>query len=763
MDDILKSVASDNAAIRLAGQLRELLSRGGFKLTKWLSNSRKVIESVPESERAALVKNLDFDQLPVERALGVQWNVSSDKFGFKIIIKDRPVTRRGILSIVSSVYDPLGFAAPFILNAKLILQDLCRNKLGWDDKIPAEYMHRWQAWLQELPKLEQLEIDRCFKSADFGEISSSQLHHFSDASQQGYGAVTYLRITDRHGNVKCSFVMGKSRLAPLKPVTIPRMELSAAVISTRLDNISRKELSLPIDQSFFWTDSTCVLCYIENQDKRFQTFVANQVATIHDASTPSQWHYVDTHSNPADDASRDVSAVSLQRWIHGPEFLIQPSEEWPQRPADMSNTVPDDDPEVKKDSTVHMTKVSAPDLMQEIIERFSSWDRLKRTVAWVLRYKSTLHRFSKKRRAQGTVVIETTSKIISITVAELNNAEVEILKRVQSQCFKEERDCLKSTDQQTNSSHQKIVKKSSSIFKLDPMTSEDLICVGGRLQLAPINKDAMHPVILPKKHHVVKLITKYYHHLSGHSGLEYTLSLIRQKYWIIDARSTVRSILSDCFSCRKRQSLTAQQKMANLPEDRVTPSKPPFTYTGVDCFRPFEVRRGRTKVKRYGVIFTCLTLRAVHIEVAFSLDTESFINALRRFIARRGQPEEMRSDNGGNFVKGEKELREAVAEWNQSQIHSFLLQRSIKWTFNPPAGSHHGGAWERCIRTVRKDRLKGFLEAWFGLVYQSNPRVPSPPPLPPAIPGASNAGLAWYGGEFEAKRCSPGRAFDILQ
>ena len=142
-------------------------------------------------------------------------------------------------------------------------------------------MHRWKPWLQELPKLEQLEIDRYFKSADFGEISSSQLHHFSDASQKRYGAVTYLRITDHYGNVKCSFVMGKSRLAPLKPVTIPRMELSAAVIATRLDNLSRKGLSLPIDQSFFWTDSTCVLRYIENQDKRFQTFVANRVATIH--------------------------------------------------------------------------------------------------------------------------------------------------------------------------------------------------------------------------------------------------------------------------------------------------------------------------------------------------------------------------------------------------------------------------------------------------------------------------------------------------
>ena len=155
-------------------------------------------------------------------------------------------------------------------------------------------MRRWQAWLQELPRLEQVAIDRCFKPRNFGEVSSTQLHHFSDPSQQGYGAVTYLRITDRSGNTKCSFVMGKSRLAPMKSVTVLRMELSAAVVATRLDTMSRKELSLPISESFFWTDSTCVLRYIENEDKRFQTFVANRIATIHEASSPDQWRYVNT-------------------------------------------------------------------------------------------------------------------------------------------------------------------------------------------------------------------------------------------------------------------------------------------------------------------------------------------------------------------------------------------------------------------------------------------------------------------------------------
>ena len=368
VDDCLKSVPTDQEAFNLADQLHKLLARGGFNLTKWLSNSKKVLESLPESERAAQVKSLDFDKLPIERALGVQWDVSSDHFGFTIVIKDRPATRRGLLSIISSIYDLLGFVAPFILNAKLILQDLSRKKFSWDDPIPEDYLRRWQAWLQELPKLEDLKIDRCFKPFYSEEITLSQLHHCFDASQQGFGAVTYLRISDRSGAVKCTFIMGKSRLAPIKPVTIPRLELSAAVIATRLDRISRNELTSPVTKSSFWTDSTCVLRYIENQDKRFQTFVANSVATIHDASSPSQWKYVNTQDNQADDASRGVPADSLQRWINGPAFLSSPPKMWPQRPAGMASATPDDDPEIKTDKGVYLLSASTRDPVAEIMD-----------------------------------------------------------------------------------------------------------------------------------------------------------------------------------------------------------------------------------------------------------------------------------------------------------------------------------------------------------------------------------------------------------
>ena len=214
------------------------------------------------------------------------------------------------------------------------------------------------------------------------ETKSTQLH-FSDASQQGCGAVSYIRVEDVSGNVKCSFLMGKSRLAPIKPVTIPRLELSAAVVSTKLDKMSRNELNLPVDQSFFWTDSTCVLRYIENTNKRFQTFVANRIATIHDTSTPTQWNYVDTHSNPADDASRGVPSDSLQRWIEGPNFLTQTNEAWPKRPEQLTTNVLDDDPEVKKNSLVYATNVpnsSNKQFVDQFIERFSSWSRLKRVI-----------------------------------------------------------------------------------------------------------------------------------------------------------------------------------------------------------------------------------------------------------------------------------------------------------------------------------------------------------------------------------------------
>ena len=354
VDDCLKSSKSEQAAIATAEELRALLSKGGFRLTKWLSNSRKVIESIPITKRSKLVKEIRFGELPTELALGVLWNVESDAFGFTISAKNKPCTRRGILSVVSSVYDPLGFAAPFILLAKHILQELCRLNIGWDDPIPEEFAKRWGTWLNDLPNLENLKIQRCFQSGDFGEVVSAELHHFFDASHRGYGAVSYLCLTNDKQDRSCSFVMGKSRLSPLKTVTIPRLELSAALQATKLDKSIKKEIDIPINESVFWTDSTCFLSYIASTDKRFHTFVANRVSSIREASFPSQWNYVDTKSNPADDASRGLQVEELlqnKRWLvvrEGSEFQLRSKECWPEQSNSSDRVIEVTDPELKK-------------------------------------------------------------------------------------------------------------------------------------------------------------------------------------------------------------------------------------------------------------------------------------------------------------------------------------------------------------------------------------------------------------------------------
>ena len=295
MDDCLKSVKCSEAAINLREPLCKLLQKG-FRLTKWLSNDKDVLDTTPKSERAPSVLDvdLDADDLPLERTLGVQWNMETDMFTFKMVPKDKPYTRRGILSVTSSIFDPLGLVAPVVLPAKKLIQDPCKQGLGWDEQIGVEEAARWERWLSDLPKLSDIVLARCLKPSSFGYADVTELHHFADASQIAYGAVSYVSFVNEDKNVLCSFLVGKSRLAHIKPMTIPRLELSAAVLAVQLDRTLREELDMSIDRSIFWSDSTAVLQYIKNEDKRFHTFVANRLAVIHDGSQPSQWNFVET-------------------------------------------------------------------------------------------------------------------------------------------------------------------------------------------------------------------------------------------------------------------------------------------------------------------------------------------------------------------------------------------------------------------------------------------------------------------------------------
>ena len=300
------------------------------------------------------------------------------------------VTKRNILKIISSVFDPLGLISPILLTGKLIFQDVTRLQLAWDDHVPADIRCKWTAWLEGLQNIGDLRFVRCLKSVAFND-SAMQLHHFSDASQRAYGCCSYLRCVNSHGQISVTLVMSKSRLAPLKSVTIPRLELQGAVLASQIDAMLRSQLELDLLESCFWVDSEIVLKYIKNETRRFHVFVGNRVAIIHDLTNPSQWRHVLGAENPADLLTREQSVGSLdgEKWIHGPKFLHTFKSDWENVHCDV--TLPADDPEVKPDPAIvksscvtnFATEVEDDPVLQ-LVEHYSSWLAFKRATAWIL-------------------------------------------------------------------------------------------------------------------------------------------------------------------------------------------------------------------------------------------------------------------------------------------------------------------------------------------------------------------------------------------
>ena len=324
VDDMLRSVPSVECAQKLIPEMKSLLDKGGFKLTKFISSHRDVIDVVPEDDRAKSLQELSIEdnELPQESALGLKWNVEGDYFTYSLNLEDKPATRRGLLATTASLYDPLGLVAPVVLVPKLIQQDLCRKQLGWDDEIPSEAAAEINKWKSSTAELSNLKITRCFQVGPSSN-SDRELHVFSDASEFAYGAAAYLKVTSDAG-VQVSLVMGKSRVAPIKTVSIPRLELTAALVAAKLARFIQDESDFSELPVFFWTDSMTVLRYIRNVSTRFKIFVAHRVQQIQDLSEVSAWNYVPTDKNPADHASRGFSpsdTSKLKFWLNGPSFL----------------------------------------------------------------------------------------------------------------------------------------------------------------------------------------------------------------------------------------------------------------------------------------------------------------------------------------------------------------------------------------------------------------------------------------------------------
>ena len=689
-DDFVRSEPTVSAAVERAKAVTTIVSHGGFRLTKWLSNSREVLASMPPSERAAPVKDLT-EELPAERVLGAVWNTQEDGLSLQVTPLEVPATKRGILKQVASIFDPLGLAAPFLLVAKVLVQRLWALRLEWDESVTGAELEQWEKWKTELVMLKQLRIPRSYEdSSDL--VAERQLHIFCDASETAFGAVAYLRMKTATGKVTCSFVMCRTRVAPLRKLSIVRLELQAAVLAVRLADTVSQELSLNIHRTFFWSDSMVVLQYLASSSRRFHTFVANRIAEIQDSSDPTQWRHVPGKLNPADDCSRGLpEAVQLttsERWLQGPAFLAEDEELWP---ADISLPPPEStDPELKLVGAVSKGSASSVELPDP--SRFSSYTRYKRTVAWQMRFVGDMKASSRRNAGQR--------QSGPIAVSELEAAELLIIRKVQADHYSAEISRLREGQ---------ALDSKSSLLSLSPrLDSDGLLRVGGRLSNAPMDMMARHPVILPRRSEVTRLVITAYHSSLMHAGTEHVINDMRQKFWVPCARAAVKSVLSACPLCRRRRALPQPPRQADLPGVRFEDCSA-FHNVGIDFFGPLLVKNQKKVEKRYCLLVTCLATRAVHLELTDSLDADSFLMAFRRFVGRRGRAARVYSDNGRSFMKGEKELRSALASWNQEHLSDQLTQEGIEWHFNTPAAPHMGGIRERMVASVKR-ALRAVLE-----------------------------------------------------
>ena len=703
VDDMLDSVDTDEQALELLQQLRGLLGLMSMNIKKVISNSPAVMAATPVEEASPALDVADFalkdEFLPTVKTLGVIYISHEDAFTFKLAPPDTTNitwTKRKVLQLEARLYDPHGLVLPHIVAARVFLQELWRNKYDWDTPLSTELAAEWAKWIAGLDLLPTIRIPRALRLSS--AITSTQVHCFADASALACSACAYVVHTYDAYTTTSRLAVAKSKVAPLKQISIPRLELMAAILALDLAYTLTRTLNINMSDVHFWSDSTNVLCWLKNDSRTLNSFVGTRTAKIQRATLYENWRHVPSELNPADIPSRGALADTFynnQLWWQGPAFLRQG--QWPQQPQ-VIPPPPEALQEIKKGAqfsfiAVFPARCSEQDGQQpnhhfplEILwKNMSQWSRILRTVALIAAWADTQLRNKPK----------------TIAPQHLRKAEIWIWRQVQQQSFAR---TLHDLQQQQRASQQ------SSLLRLQPqLHSDGLIRMRGRTHLHPnIPYHMRHPIILPRRHQVVDALIRYHHHRLLHAGASATLAQLLETYWPVHARAQVKRVTTACVQCRRRQGRPVQPPMAPLPDRRIYPTndseRNPFTHVGIDMAGPFIIRNARWKPqeKRYFLIITCFITRAVHLEPMQTASAPAFLNALQRFSHRRRQMKDITSitcDNGSNFRGAEQELRKL---WNHN-TRAAARQRfpNTKWIFTPPGGSHFGGAYERLIRATK--------------------------------------------------------------
>lgn len=669
VDDLLTGSDSEQQLIQIMESVTKTLSLGCFPLRKFRCNNPMILKSTK------LDLQDDLSLSDSNSTLGLGWNPTSDQLNFTISLPDKnptSITKRSILSNSLKIFDPLGLLSPCTVVPKMLIQQLWIKKLDWDETVPIDLTKQWEKYQCNVHHLLSISVPR---RSVCDSPTKIELHSFSDASMSAYGACVYLRSTDVQGDVTTKLLCAKSKVAPIKPTTIPRLELCGALLAARLCKAVTESLRLEINHFVHWCDSTVVLGWLHRPTSNLKTFVANRVAEIREITDQSSWRHVPTQHNPADLISRGVEPSqipNLDLWWSGPSFLKEDEEEWPILQLPTEGELPE-------------IKALAVSLSTSLIkfENASNYTRLLRGLTYILRY---IHN------------LKNPNSIFTgnLTLDEINNAYLQLIKLSQYDSYGEEIKTLKKSKQ---------LNKSSKLLPLDPfIDGQGILRVGGRLNLANYDSDKTNPAIIDSKHHLAKLIFRHEHIKQMHAGPQLLLYSIRQYLWPIGGRELARRTYRSCFTCRRLQGHTLTPKMGNLPTQRVTPGFP-FQTVGMDFAGPFSILdrkgRGAKTSKCYLCLFICFRTKCVHLEAVSELSKDAFILSLRRFIARRGKPFEIFSDNGRNFVAAAKEVGYFL-KTNKDSIVDFAANEKIKFSFIPAYAPHFGGLWESAgIRSAK--------------------------------------------------------------
>ena len=655
----------------------DVLEKGGFTAHKFVTNNdelRHLVEGTSES-------NSSMDKSNLSKVLGLSWDVKGDRLilDFQDIAncaRNLPHTKRSMLKVLAKVYDPLGFVSPVILFAKILFQEICRAKLGWDDQLPKGIASKWISWINDLEEAREYSVPRCYH---YGKTVSLSLHGFCDASDDGYAANVYLRAIDSMGLISCNLMCSKTRVAPIAKQSTPRLELLACLILSRLITkvLAATNREFSIEEVHLWTDSTINLCRIRCLNRDFKQFVQNRLNEIRKLTNAFNWHYVPSNLNCSDLSSRGCLLSQLldsTTWEKGAAFLYEDDFDYDSYEKQLTITHVDDEMKpghvetdeseqshgltlVAMDEETKKTDMTG-DVMEVIdIDNYSELNRLLRVTCYVRRVKKT-------NRSVGEISADEMAAALQLWIL--------------------------ATQRRERGDDQRRFRKTAANLRLQPDENGVLRC-RTRLGQSNLSEGIKHPIYLPNAAKLTVLLVRDSHDIVLHSGVSDTLNEFRSNYWTPSGRRTVRKILRDCGLCRRFESMPfPSAPMADLPNYRVE-AAPAFSSVGIDHAGPLFIKQNYTRRKLYKcyiAIVTCTVSRAIHLELQPDLSAPSLIRCMKRCFSRRGTPSLAISDNHKTF--------------RSKPIRNFATQNYIKWKYILEKTPQWGGFYERLIGLVKR-------------------------------------------------------------